>query len=327
MLLALDDLDEFDGLAAARVARIELAASERSALFVPNNLDQGALPCVRSSTHFRAAHGELFLNAGCMFGARPARLPRLGQVHRQTIAAYDLGAEHWSRSRYNNRSGVEANTAAARAFRQQVGDGLILDIGSGPGRLLDALGTPSIGLDASTAMLALGRSERTGPFLAADAEALPVGRTTVAGFFANWCLQHLPRTGLAVALGEIHRVLQPAGLLYVAMHLGDSDDGVRVNDDVPPGAGSPTGIPGVGSSSPPGWLRDRERGQFGVCPASDRATPPLNDQPYPSTPTPQNRHWALRRASHQTSCGRVAVGLWREREGGSVQLEAVIEED
>ena len=102
-------------------------------------------------------------------------------MHRQTILAYDLGAEHWAESRYKNPDGVKSVTAAARDFRRRVGQGVILDVGCGPGRLLEALGRPAVGLDASMAMLRIGRDEGAGPFLAADAESMAVETCSAAG--------------------------------------------------------------------------------------------------------------------------------------------------
>ncbi len=77
-----------------------------------------------------------------------------GVVHRQTIECYDAGPERWRATR---RAQPDTSTAvpAAQAFREAVGDGIILDLGCGPGAALAALGEPDIGIDASVGMLRL----------------------------------------------------------------------------------------------------------------------------------------------------------------------------
>ena len=119
-------------------------------------------------------------------------------MHRQTIDAYDADAEHWLSTRYNSSGPLPA----ALNFRATVGDGLIVDLGCGPAQLLADLGDPSIGLDASAGMLALAKSLGRGPLLRADMEVLPIRTGSVAGVFANFSLQHLPRSGFRVAIGE-----------------------------------------------------------------------------------------------------------------------------
>lgn len=155
-------------------------------------------------------------------------------MHRQTIDAYDQGADHWLRSRRGGDAHhEEANVA--RAFRAAVGDGLILDLGCGPGKLLDALGHPAIGLDASAGMLSLAASAGVSALVRGDLECLPFGDGCAAGAFANFSLQHLPRAGFATALSSVHRVLHAGGLLELTMHGGPHPDGVRTGDDMPVG--------------------------------------------------------------------------------------------
>jgi SAM-dependent methyltransferase len=156
-------------------------------------------------------------------------------VHRQTIDAYDADAEHWLTTRYKARG--EPLPAALR-FRAKVGEGVIVDLGCGPGQLLPDLGEPTIGIDASTGMLSLAKGFGRAPLLQADMEVLPIRAGSVAGVFANFSLQHLPRPGFRVAAREARRILRPGGHLEVTMHSADSPyaagraDGVREDDDM-----------------------------------------------------------------------------------------------
>lgn len=157
-------------------------------------------------------------------------------MHRQTIDAYDADAQHWLATRYAGEP--QALPLAAR-FRQAVGEGLILDVGCGPGQLLAALGVPALGIDASIGMLTIAAQfAGSTPLALADAEDLPLRDGAAAGAFANFSLQHLPRPGFRVALRELRRALRVGGLVEIAMHDGDAPDlrsapeGVRPNDDV-----------------------------------------------------------------------------------------------
>lgn len=159
-------------------------------------------------------------------------------MHRQTIDAYDADAEHWLATRYNPS---RHPLPAAVRFRSTVGDGLILDLGCGPGQLMTDLGDPVVGVDASDGMLALARGFGRTRLVRADMEVLPIRAASVAGVFANFSLQHLPRPGFGVAVREAHRVLRPEGYLELTMHSADSPqaagrgDGVRPDDDMPVG--------------------------------------------------------------------------------------------
>jgi len=158
-------------------------------------------------------------------------------VHRQTIDAYDADAEHWLTTRYDPS---RPPLPAALRFREIVGQGVILDLGCGPGRLLADLAEPSIGLDASAGMLALAKELGRLRLLQADVEALPVKAGGAAGAFANFSLQHLPRAGFRLAIREVRRALKSGGHLELTMHradarFSDQEDGIRVGDDMPIG--------------------------------------------------------------------------------------------
>lgn len=153
-------------------------------------------------------------------------------MHRQTIDAYDADAKRWLTTRYDPD---RRTLPAALRFREVVGDGLIVDLGCGPGQLLADLGDPCIGIDASPGMLALAKEiECCFPLVEGDAEAVPIATGAVAGVWANFSLQHLPPQGFRVAIREVARVLRRGGHLEVTMHgrSATTTDGIRPDDDI-----------------------------------------------------------------------------------------------
>ena len=152
-------------------------------------------------------------------------------MHRQTIDAYDAGAQHWRDSRRGTADGTELPPVAT-AFRQRVGAGLILDLGCGPGVALPALGHPVVGVDASLGMLSIVDRAAGFPLVAGDIEALPFRHGCASGAFASFSFQHLPRAQFFNAVGEVAKLLRPEGLLELLMHATPGSDGVRENDDM-----------------------------------------------------------------------------------------------
>lgn len=92
----------------------------------------------------------------------------MATVDAATVAIYEEAAPRWQQSR------GEAGNDLGRRFRSQAGDGLVVDLGCGPGRYLDQIGGPVVGLDVCGAMLALARP-RGHPLARADLESLPFG--------------------------------------------------------------------------------------------------------------------------------------------------------
>jgi ubiquinone/menaquinone biosynthesis C-methylase UbiE len=121
-----------------------------------------------------------------------------------------------------DRAMLDAALAAA-----PTGGGWVLDAGCGPAPVAAYL-TPSgrrlAGVDLSGAMLAaagervpgLGRTQ-------GDLRRLPLRSGTCALAVAYYSLQHVHRSDLPAALGELHRVLADGGVLLAATHLGDGD--------------------------------------------------------------------------------------------------------
>ncbi|MHB1987644.1 MAG: class I SAM-dependent methyltransferase [Acidimicrobiales bacterium] len=143
-----------------------------------------------------------------------------------TVAIYEAQIEAWAARRGG------ATDDLGRRFRGLVGDGPILDAGCGPGRYLDQLGAPVIGLDATAAML--DRARRSGAVLVrGDLEALPFATGAMAGIFARHSYLHLPKLQMSAALREAGRVLAPDGILLISMIEGDYEGRALPGDDLP----------------------------------------------------------------------------------------------
>lgn len=152
-------------------------------------------------------------------------------MHKGTIAVYDESARYWADTRKGADGGEERSRTAAERLRALAGTGRILDLGCGPGRSFAALGSPTIGLDASFGMLGLAAGAT--PLVAADLEHLPIASASAAGAFGNFSFQHLPSLAMRRALAEAARVLVVGGHLFLAMHAGDYEGDARPGDDLP----------------------------------------------------------------------------------------------
>jgi len=147
-------------------------------------------------------------------------------VDMETVVIYEEVAPQWQQSR------GEANDDLGRRFRSQAGEGLVVDLGCGPGRYLDQIGGPVVGLDVSAAMLALAR--RRGHSLArADLESLPFGDGVFAAAFARHSYLHVPKERVPSALVELRRVLRLGALLMLSLIEGDYEGHDLPGDDFP----------------------------------------------------------------------------------------------
>ena len=145
-----------------------------------------------------------------------------------TVRIYEARGTEWAARRR------PARRAGARAFARRVErDGVRVDLGCGAGRYLADLGSPAIGLDAAGAMLDLCRSAAPGVALVqADLEALPFGRHTLRGAWANMSYVHVPSARLPLALADLHRALDVGAPLDLQVLLGDYEGDRLAQDDV-----------------------------------------------------------------------------------------------
>jgi len=104
------------------------------------------------------------------------------------------------------------------------GDGVVCDIGTGPGhvaRYLHDRGAKVCGIDLSTAMVERARRLNQGiEFRQGNMFALDIADETFAGITGFYALVNIPRPEIVRALGELRRILKPGGILLLAFHIG-----------------------------------------------------------------------------------------------------------
>lgn len=141
-----------------------------------------------------------------------------------TIRTYDRMA-----ARYAARPTYPLERELDR-FAALVGTGgRVIDVGCGPGqyaRALAARGLWVIGLDLSAGMLVQASAAGTRRLVQADMRRLPFPAQALDGCFACASLLHLPRTEMPATLAELHRVLRPGGVIYVALKEGTGEEWV-----------------------------------------------------------------------------------------------------
>jgi double-stranded uracil-DNA glycosylase len=150
-------------------------------------------------------------------------------VDRATVDIYEAQSARYEELR------TPRHRPRAQAFGDRVRDGLVVDLGSGPGWYTDALGTPAVALDAALAMLR--RTREVAPSclgVQADLSALPFRRAGLGGAWARNSYVHLRAVDVPMALADLHRSLRVDAPIEVTF-FGGTDEGRDVfpDDDVP----------------------------------------------------------------------------------------------
>jgi TDG/mug DNA glycosylase family protein len=150
-------------------------------------------------------------------------------MDRRTVDTYQASAADYA----DRRRAYAPDRARTFADRVVTG-GVRLDLGSGPGHYLPHLGRPVVAVDAAPAMVAEARRRHPGtPGIAADLEALPLRRGSVAGVWASKSLQHVARPRLPLTLAGVHRALAVGGTFDLTVFVGDGDARTDGDDDFP----------------------------------------------------------------------------------------------
>ncbi|XSG73821.1 GNAT family N-acetyltransferase [Herpetosiphon llansteffanensis] len=141
----------------------------------------------------------------------------------QTVATYEIMAEDYQQRR--GAVGPWVLESLDRFKQQLAAPAKILEVGCGPGRdarLLRESGYQVVALDPTWAMLQLAKQADV-PLIAGDSRSLPIAAASVQGIWAQASLLHLPHLEFSLALSEIARVLQPNGVCYLSLKVGDGE--------------------------------------------------------------------------------------------------------
>jgi TDG/mug DNA glycosylase family protein len=150
-------------------------------------------------------------------------------VDRQTVELYESQSAAYA-ARRRPRS-----LSLARAFATRRPDGVVVDLGCGPGRYTSALGHPAVAFDAAGAMLHLARAEAPSALLVqGDLCALPFRSGSLSGAWARNSYVHLRSVDVPLALADLHRAIRLDGSVELRFFQGDVE-GRRVfpEDDLP----------------------------------------------------------------------------------------------
>jgi len=155
-------------------------------------------------------------------------MPYDGTPAKNIQTSYDTVAREYADELYPELKGKPSDRKLLDRFADRVrGLGWVCDLGCGPAqiaRYLQDRGVDVMGLDLSSGMLAQAR--RLNPDLAlvqSSMLALGLGSEVLYGIAAFYCIIHIPREQVVIALAEMRRVLKQGGCLLVTFHLGTED--------------------------------------------------------------------------------------------------------
>ncbi len=143
-------------------------------------------------------------------------------------AAYDATAEDYAEAFADDLLRLPVDREVLDSLAERLGGSSpVLDLGCGPGQVgqyLTEHGLRAVGLDLAIQMLLVARRRtENGSLACGDMRSAPFRSESFSAVVAFYSIHHLPRSALGTALGEIRRILRPAGLLLIATHLGESE--------------------------------------------------------------------------------------------------------
>ena len=147
--------------------------------------------------------------------------------------SYDRLADEYARRMFHELENKPFDRMLLDRFAVEVsGQGAVCDMGCGPGhvgRYLCEAGADVFGLDLSPQMLEQARQLNPGMvFQEGNMMALELEANSLAGITAFYAIVNIPEESLPAVFQEMHRVLQPGGLLLLAFHTGS--EAIRVDE-------------------------------------------------------------------------------------------------
>jgi SAM-dependent methyltransferase len=141
--------------------------------------------------------------------------------------SYDTVAREYADEIYDELAGKPFDRELLDRFADRIGGGRVCDLGCGPAQIARYLrdrGVNAFGVDLSVGMLAQARRLNPDiPFVQSSMLALGLASESLRGIAAFYCIIHIPRERVVVALAELRRVLEPGGCLLITFHLGTED--------------------------------------------------------------------------------------------------------
>ncbi|MBN9386649.1 MAG: class I SAM-dependent methyltransferase [Chloroflexi bacterium] len=143
---------------------------------------------------------------------------------RKTIRSYDRTATRYAQ--LTSKIPLPSQRDLFMEFLVAPGANL-LDLGCGPGRdtrFYREQGYNVVGADLSVGMLdEARRRDPGGIFAQADMRCLPFRDGYFQGVWASASFLHLPKDSAEQALNEMHRVLAPNGVVFLAVKRGEAE--------------------------------------------------------------------------------------------------------
>jgi ubiquinone/menaquinone biosynthesis C-methylase UbiE len=141
--------------------------------------------------------------------------------------SYDVVADAYAAELFDELSHKPLDRLLLKQFSaDNKGKGKMIDLGCGPGQttrfLADNGAKDILGTDLSAGMIA--KAKELSPhlqFQTADMLKLDFPDGSFASAVAFYAIVHFDMEQLAMALGEIHRILQPGGQFLFSFHIGD----------------------------------------------------------------------------------------------------------
>ncbi|MEO5695903.1 MAG: class I SAM-dependent methyltransferase [Burkholderiaceae bacterium] len=156
----------------------------------------------------------------------PSSPEDLQRIAARTLDHYDQQAlAFWEGTRDHD---VSQNVDALLQHIQGAAPFELLDFGCGPGRDLitfTALGHHATGLEGSTELAALARTNSGREVLGQNFLELDLPAAHFDGVFANAVLFHVPSEALPRVLSELHATLKPGGVLFSSNPRGTGQEG------------------------------------------------------------------------------------------------------